>query len=459
MDLDATIFHNKRAYFDTGVTRPYNFRIKQLINLKTAIKQHEKNILEALHADLHKPEFEAFTSEVGFLYEELNFTIKHLSRWMKPKKVATPIVLELSKSKIIKEPKGVALIISPWNYPFQLLFSPLVGSIAAGNCTVLKPSNETPHTAAIIEKIITENFNEQYISVVQGSGSTVGQQLIEQFAWNHIFFTGSAAVGKKVAEIAAKKLTPVTLELGGKSPAIIDKNVHLDKAAKRVIFGKFFNAGQTCVSPDYVLVHTSVKTAFIEKAKYYIHEFYGSNPLKSNDLTHIVNKKQFKVLVQYLNEGRLVYGGKFDEKNQVIEPTLMDQVNYDMDLMKYEIFGPILPIATWDNTNDLLAKIVKNPTPLACYIFSEKKSFQKLIANKVQFGGGSINNTLVHLVNPRLPFGGIGSSGMGNYHGKNSFETFSHTKSILTSKTKIDLPLRYAPYTLRKMKIVKYFFK
>ncbi|MBI9068087.1 MAG: aldehyde dehydrogenase [Salinivirgaceae bacterium] len=459
MKRDKSIFINKRTFFDSGATKSYDFRIEQLKIFKKAITQNESKILDALYKDFKKPRFEAFTSEVGFLYEEINFAIKHLKKWMKPDKVATPLVLELSKSKIVKEPLGVILIIGPWNYPFQLLLSPLVGAIAAGNCSVIKPSNETPHVAKIVEEIINQTFDSNYISVVQGPGRTVGNALIEEFNWNHIFFTGSPQVGKQVAKMAANHLSPVTLELGGKSPAIIDENVDIDIAAKRVVFGKFFNAGQTCVCPDYVLVHESKKQEFILKAKKYIQEFYGDNPLVSKDLTHIVNSKRFNVLSNYLNDGKIVHGGKFDEENKVIEPTLLDDITFDMKVMQEEIFGPILPILTWNTKEDLIDKVRKNRYPLACYIFTENKSFKKFIINRIEFGGGSVNNTLVHLVNPKLPFGGVGNSGMGNYHGKYSFETFSHKKSILESPTKLDLPLRYPPYSDKKMKIGKWFFK
>lgn len=457
--IDKVIYQEKREYFDDGKTRSYHFRLEQLKKFKKAIKHNEKAILRALHDDLHKPVFEAFTSEVGFLYEEINFAIKNLKRWMRPKRVGTPVVLEASRSKVVSEPLGVVLVIGPWNYPFQLLLSPVVGAIAAGNCTVIKPSNETPHTAKIIEKVIHETFPSDYMSVVQGPGSTVGAALIQQFPWNHIFFTGSPQVGSKVAEMAAPHLSPVTLELGGKSPAIIDKHVNLDKAAKRIVFGKFFNAGQTCVCPDYVLVHKSIKPKFLKRVKHYIKEFYGNEPLKSKHLAHIVNAKRFEVLKSYLPQGEIFYGGKYEESGFVMEPTVLDKVRMDSPVMKEEIFGPILPVLEWESHKDIINIIRKNRYPLACYTFTKDKSFEKIILDNIEFGGGSINNTIVQLVNPNLPFGGVGTSGMGRYHGKYSFDTFSHKKAVLKTSTKIDLSMRYAPYTAKDLKRARLFFK
>lgn len=458
-NISKEIFIDKKLYFETGKTRNYKFRIKQLKKLKAVIKSYESEILDALHTDFHKPNFEAFTSEVGFLYEEINYTVKHLKKWMRPKRVSTPIVLEMSKSKIYRDALGVVLIIGPWNYPFQLLLSPLIGAIAGGNCAVLKPSYETPAVANIIEKIIKKCFNSNYISVKQGPGRTIGNKLIADFNWNHIFFTGSPQVGKHVAMAAAEKLCSFTLELGGKSPAIVDKDVNIDKAAKRIVFGKFFNAGQTCVSPDYVLVYSAHKEALIEKLIFYINEFYGSNALKSKHLAHIVNSKRMQVLINYLKQGTIRCGGNYELDKRIIEPTIIDNIKEESTLLTEEIFGPILPIIEWDNEKQLIGIIKKNSHPLACYIFSESRKFQRHIIKQVEFGGGAINNTLVHLVNPKLPFGGIGNSGMGNYHGKHSFNTFTHEKSILKSSTKIDIPLRYPPYTKRKLKGVRLFFK
>ncbi len=458
-NIEQLIFEQKRDFFDHGNTRSYGYRIKQLTQLKEGIKKYEDKILDALYADFRKPKFEAFTSEVGILYEEIDFTIKHLRKWMRTKKVSTPIVLELSKSKIIKEPKGVVLIIGPWNYPFQLLFSPLVGALAAGNCAVLKPSNETPAVANIIEKIINEIFPSNYISVIQGPGRSVGSALIKNFKWNHVFFTGSPQVGIQVAQMAASHLSPVTLELGGKSPGIIDKIVNIDKAAKRIVFGKFFNAGQTCVSPDYVLVHKSQKDAFVKLASKYIDQFYGPVPLQSENLAHIVNSKRMEVLIKYLEQGNLIKGGKYNLDERTIEPTLMDGIDLESPLMTEEIFGPILPIVEWEYETELIALVRRNRYPLACYIFTDNKKFTRFIIKNLEFGGGSVNNTLVHLVNPKLPFGGIGNSGMGNYHGKYSFDTFTHQKSILSTSTNVDLPLRYSPYNEKKLKWVKKFFK
>lgn len=451
-------FISKKDYFDKGNTKSYNFRIEQLKKLKRAIKIKEEKILEALKKDMHKPEMEAYTSEIGVLYEEISYTISHLKSWMKPTTHRTPLVLHPSKSKIYAEPLGVVLIIGPWNYPFQLLMAPLIGAIAAGNCTILKPSDNTKNTCQVIENLVKETFDENYISVVTGPGAMVGPQLIEKYPFNHIFFTGSPSVGKQVMAMAAKHLTPVTLELGGKSPAIVDKDVNLDVAARRIVWAKFFNAGQTCVAPDYLLVHESRKDEIIEKLIINIKEFYNSNPEDSDHLTHIVNDRRFQVLEGYLKGVNIIYGGKTIPSKRIITPTIVDQVPVDHPLLHDEIFGPILPILTFNETKEIIPIVRRNRYPLACYIFTNDKKFEKHIIHNIEFGGGCVNNALVHLVNPRLPFGGVGNSGMGRYHGKHSFEVFSHHKSVLKTSTIIDIALRYPPYTKMKLRWAKRFF-
>lgn len=459
INFDSSVYTQKREFFDSGHTKSYKFRIEQLKNLKIAIKKHEKEIIEALHIDLHKPTFEAFTAEVGVLYEEINYVIKNLRKWMRPKRVGTPIILEASRSKVISEPLGVVLVLGPWNYPFQLIISPVIGAIAAGNCVLIKPSHETQKTASVIEKIIHETFPVEYVSVLQGPGSSVGTALMKQFSWNHIFFTGSPQVGRIVAEIASANLTPVTLELGGKSPAIVDKNVDIDKAAKRIVFGKFYNAGQTCVSPDYALVHTSVKDKFMERLEFHIRSFYGEDPLNSDHLSHIVNSKRFNVLKSYLDQGKIFVGGSVDEKKFAIEPTVLHEIEANAPVMQEEIFGPILPILEWESKKDIIETIRLNRYPLSCYIFTKSREFEKFVIDNIEFGGGSVNNTVVQQINPNLPFGGVGTSGMGRYHGKYSFETFSHKKAVMKTSTRIDLPMRYAPYKNKDLKIVKWFFR
>ncbi len=455
----ATVFQSQRDYFDSAATRSYEFRIAQLRKLKQAISLNEQEILNALYQDMHKPAFEAFTSEVGVMYEEINHTIKHLKTWMKKTRVHTPLVLHPSSSKIVFEPLGVVLIIGPWNYPFQLLFAPLVGAIAAGNTTILKPSDNTKHTAAIIEKLITETFESKYISVVSGPGAMVGPILIEKYKFDHIFFTGSQRVGKQIMMMAAQHLTPVTLELGGKSPAIVDQHVNIKVAAKRLIWSKFFNAGQTCVAPDYLLIHKEVKEAFVQEMKKSIIEFYGSSHDENPNLTHIVNDKRFDKLLSYLPQGTILHGGGFNREKLFIEPTLIDDVSLNSPIMQEEIFGPILPILTYSSKNEIIDVVRHNRHPLACYIFSSDKRFTQFIIDHIEFGGGAINNALVHLANPDLPFGGVGNSGMGSYHGKHSFEVMSHAKSILSTATFFDPPFKYAPYTQSKMRWAHKFFK
>lgn len=452
-------FNSKRTYFDSGATRSYDFRIEQLKKLKAGIKKYENEILDALHRDMHKPRFEAFVSEIGIMYEEIDHTIKHLKGWMKPEKLSTPLSLQPSSSHVYSEPLGVVLIIGPWNYPFQLLMAPLAGAIAAGNCAIVKPSDNTQNTGKVIEKLITELFNPYYISVVQGPGAMVGPMLIEKFRFDHIFFTGSAPVGKKIMSMAAEHLTPVTLELGGKSPVIVDKDVNIDVAAKRLMWAKCFNAGQTCVCPDYLLVHESIKDEFVAKMKFYIKEFHGDNPLTSSNLTHIVNKRRFDTLTSFLKNVNILHGGRYDEQNLCIEPTIVDEVPSNHPLTSEEIFGPILPVFTFKEIEEVVPFIRKNRYPLACYIFTSNKSTEKLIINNIEFGGGCVNNALVHLANPELPFGGVGFSGMGNYHGKYSFDVFSHKKSVVKTKTFFDPKLRYAPYTESKMKWARRLFK
>ena len=451
-------FESKREFFDSGNTKSYEFRVAQLKALRKAIVESETEILNALYKDMHKPKFEAFTSEIGIVYDEIDFALRNLKKWMKHKKVSTPIVLHPSTSKIYPEPLGVVLIIGPWNYPFQLLINPLVGAIAAGNCAIIKPSDNTKNTAQVIGKIIAKTFSPNFVSVIQGPGAMVGPMLIDKYEFNHIFFTGSPNVGKEIMAMAAKHLTPVTLELGGKSPAIVHSDANLKISAQRLIWAKFFNAGQTCVSPDYLLVHESVKDVFVDLMRKTIVQFLGDDPSTSENFTHIVNSRRFNVLKEYLNEGRIIHGGRFDESQNYIEPTLIDGVSFEDKLMQEEIFGPILPILTYRNIEDVLPIIRKNRYPLALYLFTESKPIERYILSNVEFGGGSINNALVHLVNPKLPFGGVGNSGMGSYHGKRSFETFSHMKSVIKTSTIIDPTLRYAPYNERKFKLAKLIF-
>ncbi|MDR7857041.1 aldehyde dehydrogenase [Tissierella sp.] len=448
-------FNLKREYFDNGNTKSYDFRFHKLQILKDAIKRYELEIVDALYKDLHKSDFEAFTSEIGFVYDEINYIMKHLKSWMKPKKVATPVTTYPAKSYLYSEPLGVVLIVGPWNYPFHLLMAPLVGAIAAGNCAILKPSNQANNTAKVVEKIITEIFDEEYISVIQGPGSILGNMLIEKFRFDHIFFTGSERVGKEVLKMAAAHLTPVTLELGGKSPAIVDKNTNLDLAAKRLTTAKYYNAGQTCVAPDYLLVHEDVKEDFLKIMIKYIKDFFGDNPRESKDLGRIINEKRFDVLKGFLDEGHVIVGGESNREEKYIAPTIIDGIDLDSAIMQEEIFGPILPVMTYKDTDQIIKVVRKNRYPLALYLFTNDKELEDFIIERIEFGGGCINNGLLHLLNSKLPFGGVGNSGMGNYHGRYSFDRFSHKKSILKSHKNIDMPLRYPPYSEGQLNLVK----
>ncbi|GAB3164492.1 aldehyde dehydrogenase [Telluribacter humicola] len=455
----SAIFTAQKQFFESGATRSYSFRKKQLKKLKQAVEVYEDRITQALYDDLHKASAEAYATEIGFLHEEINYTLNHLKDWMRPDKVRTPLVAQPSKSRIYHDPLGLTLIIAPWNYPFQLLFSPLVGAIAGGNCAILKPSEEVPQTALVAEALVKEFFPEEYIAVVQGQGHVVVPKLMDHFAFDHVFFTGSVPVGKIIMAAAAKHLTPVTLELGGKSPCIIDETADLEKAASRIAWGKFVNAGQTCVAPDYVLVHHSKKEEFVQNVAEAIRKFYGDDPSISPDYPRMVNKKRFDAVVKYLSQGRILLGGQAKEEEKYIAPTLLDEVSPDDPIMQEEIFGPVLPILTFDKLQEVPAIVGKNPYPLALYFFSDDNRNQDYILNTIRFGGGCINDVLMHLGNPAIPFGGIGTSGFGAYHGKYSFDTFTHAKGILKTTTLLDIPFRYPPYTEKKEKYMKMFMK
>ncbi|MGX1901802.1 aldehyde dehydrogenase [Thermolongibacillus altinsuensis] len=450
------LFEKQKRYFQTGETRPIDFRLQQLKNLKAAIKKYEREIIDTLKVELHKSEFEAYSAEIGVVYEEIRFMIKRLPDWIKPQRVPTPLTHIGSKSYIYPEPYGVNLIIAPWNYPFQLAISPLVGAIAAGNCAIIKPSEYTPNMSALLKKMISETFPEEYIAVVEG-GVEVSQQLLD-LRFDHIFFTGSVPVGKIVMAAAAKHLTPVTLELGGKSPAIVDASAHLDLAAKRIVWGKFLNAGQTCIAPDYVLVDANVKSLLIEKMKQYIVEFYGERPEQSPYYGRIVSERHTERLVRFLNEGTIVHGGRYDIEQRWIEPTLLDEITWEDDVMREEIFGPILPILTFETIDEAIAMVNAYEKPLALYLFSEDRQVQQQVIEQISFGGGCINDTIMHIATPYLPFGGVGQSGMGAYHGKASFDAFSHYKSVLKQTTKFDLSIRY-PNNPNALKWIRKLFK
>ena len=447
-----------RAYHNTGATRPLAFRKEQLKKLKAALNRYEKQVYEALYADLKKSPEECWVTENGFLISELNNAIKHLENWMQPKTAATNLVNLPSKSYIQPEPLGVVLIIGPWNYPLQLLLTPLAGAIAAGNCVVLKSSEFAPATSDVMKKMIQESFDENYILFTEGDGATVVPEMMNNFAFDHVFYTGSTAVGKIIYKMAAEKLVPVTLELGGKSPCVVESDANISVAARRIAIAKFSNAGQMCVAPDYVLVQESVKEKFIETIKKVIVQFFSNDPKNSDNYGKIINEKQFNRLLHYLKDGKLVHGGSHDRSNLFIEPSILTDVAADSPVMQEEIFGPILPVLSFKSKEEALAIINRNKNPLAFYVFTANSSKEKEWINAVPFGGGCINNASWHLTNHNLPFGGRGFSGTGQYHGQYSFDTFSHYKSIMKTPTWFDPAIKYPPLK-GKLKLFKWIIR
>ncbi len=453
--MEKTISRQKNFY-QTGQTKEVSNRIQKLKSLRKEIKSNRESIIEALYKDFKKPRFETLTSEIGVVLDELDLHIRKLKKWQRPEKVFPHISNFYSRDRIYREPYGQVLIISPWNYPFNLAMIPLIGAISGGNTVVLKPSEYSPHTAQIIEKIIDSVFEKEYVNVVQGDAQTAQALLKEK--WDYIFFTGSPAVGKYVYEAAAKHLTPVTLELGGKSPVVIDETADLPVAARRIVWGKFYNAGQTCIAPDYVLLPTGKKDEFIDLAKREIEKMYGKDPQKSPDYARIINAKNFRRLRRMMENQKIVVGGGSNEEDNYIAPTIVLNPDKNSELMLYEIFGPVLPVITYHNMKVMEAFLQAHPDPLAFYIFSNNKKFQKYLVDKYAFGGGMVNDVLGHFVNPRLPFGGVGNSGMGNYHGKYSFDTFTRPKSMVYRSNWPDVFVRYAPVTALKEKIIRFLF-
>ncbi|CAN7745148.1 aldehyde dehydrogenase [Paenibacillus sp. LjRoot56] len=456
MDNYHSLVNKQRLFFLTGITKDVAFRLEALQKLRNAILSHEKELMEALKADLNKSEFEAYSTEIGMELKEIRFTLSNLRSWVKPKKIKTPISHLGSTSSIYAEPYGVALIISPWNYPFQLAIAPLVGAIAAGNCAILKPSELTPKTSEVLGKLIIKIFPEEYISVVQGGVETSQALLDEKF--DYIFFTGSVPIGKIIMKSASKNLTPVTLELGGKSPCIVHEDANIKLAAKRIAWGKFMNAGQTCVAPDYLYLHQNIRNKFINHFREAIKDLYGERPLNNPNYTRIVSKIHFNRLQSFLNNGEIIIGGAANEEGLTIEPTVLTNITWDDPVMQDEIFGPILPVLEYSHLSDVSEGIHNHPNPLALYLFSENDNVQQEVLNSISFGGGCINDTVYHMVSPYLPFGGVGSSGIGSYHGKGSFDTFSHQKSVLKQTTLFDIPVRY-PNVKDGLKKIKVFLK
>jgi len=452
------IFKNQKEFFESGKTINVDYRIKNLKKLNDIIKKNEDKILNELKKDLGKSNFEGYVTEVGILYDDINFHIKNVKKWSSEEKRKSPIVYYPSKSYIYKEPYGVTLIIGPFNYPFQLVIAPLIGAISAGNTAIIKPSENSRNIALLLEKLINENFPEGYLRVVNPLGGKETVSLLLDKPFYYIFFTGSVRVGKLVMQKAAQHLTPVTLELGGKSPCIVDSDAKLKLAAKRIVWGKFLNAGQTCVAPDYLCVHKSVKDELLKLIINEIRIQFGENVRNSGDYPRIVNKSSLERLSGYLNDGKIYYGGNIDEDNLYMEPTLIIKPDLNSPLMSDEIFGPILPILVYEDLDNVIKFINHREKPLALYYFSESKKKIKYVLTSTTSGGVTINDTIIHVANPNLPFGGVGSSGVGKYHGKESFETFTHNKSVMKRGTFIEFNIRFAPYK-NKLNLVKRIMK
>ena len=447
-----------RTYFESGDTKSVAFRKAQLTRLKQAVIEHTSQLQEALYTDLKKSPEESWVTETGFLLSEISNAIHNIGKWMKPKRVGTNLLNLPSKSYVMTEPLGVVLIISPWNYPLQLLFTPLAGAIAAGNCVVLKPSEFAPATAAVMKKIIDATFEKQYVQFIEGDGSVVIPAMMNHFVFDHVFYTGSTAVGKIIYQMAAANLVPVTLELGGKSPCVVEADADITVTANRIAMTKFSNAGQMCVAPDYLLVHESVKEKLILAFKHSMKKFFGSDASLSYDYGRIINQQQFDRLAAYLKQGNILIGGNTNREQLYIEPTIMDQVSLTSPIMNEEIFGPILPILSFSNRSEAKAIIAQHKNPLAFYVFTSDSKKEAAWMDEIPFGGGCVNNAALHLTNHRLPFGGRGLSGSGKYHGKFSFETFSHQKAVMKTPTWLDPAVKYPPFK-GKLKLFKWIIK
>lgn len=447
----------QRKYFQTGATLPVSTRITALRSLYDTISRYENEIHDALKKDLGKSGFESYMCETGLVLDEISYMLKHIRRFAREKRVRTPLAQFHSRSFKKPSPYGVTLIMSPWNYPFMLTLSPLADALAAGNTAVVKPSAYSPYTSEIIMKILSQCFDPQYVAVVTGGLAENTCLLQEHF--DYIFFTGSQAVGKEVMRNAAEHLTPVTLELGGKSPCIVDQSANIRLAARRIVFGKYLNCGQTCVAPDYIYCHRSVKDALVKEIKQQIQIQYGREPLHNPDYGKIINEKHFDRILGLIEERKTVHGGNSDRKALRIEPTVLDNVTFSDPVMQEEIFGPVMPILVFDSLEEVIDRINTMPHPLALYFFTSDKAAAKEVTSRCGFGGGCINDTIIHLATTEMGFGGFGESGMGAYHGKTGFDTFSHYKSIVDKKTWLDLPMRYQPYRKMHEKMVRFFLK
>ncbi|HHT0592072.1 TPA: aldehyde dehydrogenase [Legionella anisa] len=448
-----TVVEEQRKFAAAGQAKNIDFRKQQLQKLKTIVKQNEQFLYEALYADIKKSKFETYLTELAMIYHELDQAIKSVHKWAKPKAKRTELVLQPGRSFILPEPYGTTLIIGAWNYPYQLTLSPLIAAMAAGNTSIIKPSELPQNTSSAMAKIINQNFDPAYLYVAEG-GPEVTQELLG-FRFDKLFFTGSSAVGKIVAKAAAEHLTPVTLELGGKSPCLVFSDADLKISAQRIVWGKFLNAGQTCIAPDYLLVEESIYQPLLEELKNQINEVIGSNPLMSESYVRIINQKHVQRLKKLIDPQKLFTGGQVIETENYIEPTILKDVSFADEIMKEEIFGPILPVIPFTDLHSVLQEIKRRPRPLSLYIFGKNSTVQKQILHEVSFGGGCINDVIMHICNSHLPFGGVGESGMGSYHGEAGFKTFSHFKSILKRNFWFELPIKYRPYSQWKQKIIK----
>ncbi len=456
MDIQALV-NAQRTFFQTGATLPLPARRAALKRLGEAVRAREADVSAALLSDLNKSPTESYMCEVGMTLSELGYVLRHLDHWAKDKLRPTPLAQFPAKSFTAADPYGVVLIMSPWNYPFLLAMEPLIGAIAAGNCCVVKPSAYSPAVSAVLRSLLAECFPAEFVTVVEG-GRAENQALLDQ-KFDYIFFTGSTAVGKEVMAKAAAHLTPVTLELGGKSPCIVDTTAKLNLAAKRIVFGKLINCGQTCVAPDYLLIHRRVKDRFLAYVKRWITVMYGTNALDNDGYVRMVNQKHYDRVMSLIDLNKVVFGGRGDPDTLKIQPTILDNVSPEDAVMQEEIFGPVLPVLTFDRVEEALDFVNTRPHPLALYLFSQDKQVQELFVRRASFGGGCINDTIIHLATSHMGFGGVGNSGMGSYHGRQSFDTFSHRKSIVQKSTLVDLPIRYAPYTPSKSKLLRLFLR
>jgi aldehyde dehydrogenase (NAD+) len=457
MKIDSMnqIVNQQRNFFKTHATKNLHFRREQLKTLQKALQQNEQLLHDAIYKDFKKSEFDNYSTELSLLYKDIKEARSNIFKWARTKPVSTGILNFPASSYIIPEPLGVCLVIGAWNYPYQLSFAPVIAAIAAGNTVILKPSELPTHTAAAMAKIVKENFDPAFFTVVEG-GVEETQELLKQ-KFDKIFFTGSTKVGKIVYKAAAENLTPVTLELGGKSPAIITESCNLKVSVKRLVWGKFLNAGQTCIAPDYVLVHKSIEQQFLEETKKEINSQHFA--FENDNYPQIINNTNFERLTKMLNPAKIYFGGETNAETRYIQPTIMQNVNMDDAVMKEEIFGPILPVLTYDTIEEAITKVNSLPKPLSCYVFTKSSSTKKKIIKEISFGGGSINETVMHITNSNLPFGGVGHSGIGNYHGEAGFKTFTHYKSVMDKPTWLDPSIRYYPHTPFRLKLMRWFLK